>query len=216
MDLIISITLSVKGFIIRILSIHVIESTRVINSTIERGIEMTKYIALLRGINVSGQKIITMDTLKSMFESLQLHNVKTYIQSGNVIFESSKEQSNLLRESIESQIKTVYGFDVPVIVRTSHELEEIIHHNPFDVKYLVDEEKIYIAFLSNHPTAEAIERLESYKNEIDDFRVIQREVYILCRKGFGKTLFSNNFIEKKLGVSATTRNWDSVNKIATM
>jgi uncharacterized protein (DUF1697 family) len=174
---------------------------------------MTIYIALLRGINVSGQKVIKMDALKGIFESMQYQNVKTYIQSGNVIFQADEDQYNQLVKEIEDKLLRELGYEVTVIIRTLGELKEIINQNPYHVSELKQDEKIYISFLSEKPTDEAVEVLQSFQNDIDDFRVQGREVYLLCRKGYGKTLFSNQFIEKKLGVNATTRNWNSVNKI---
>jgi uncharacterized protein (DUF1697 family) len=180
---------------------------------------MATYIALLRGINVSGQKRIKMDTLRSIFESLQFQNVRTYIQSGNVIFEAPEEDSTVLRERIENELHDVLGYDVTVILRTVGELEEVIRRNPFDeTEHLdskrVENAKLYITFLLNEPSDEAIHTFQSYQNDVDDVRVLNREVYILCRQGYGRSLFSNTLVEKKLGVLATTRNWDTVNAIA--
>lgn len=171
---------------------------------------MTIYIALLRGINVSGQKLIKMDQLKSIFESLEFQNVKTYIQSGNVIFQSVEEDTNVLCNKIENKLRDILGYEVPVIIRTISELQEVIKQNPFSYN---DIEKLYFAFLSKEPTSEAKDKILSYKKGVDDFIVLNREVYIFCENGYGNTIFSNNFFEKKLGVSATTRNWKTVNKI---
>ncbi|MDF2960205.1 MAG: hypothetical protein K0S39_1940 [Paenibacillus sp.] len=177
---------------------------------------MTRYVALLRGINVSGQKIIKMDHLKRFFESLQFQNVKTYIQSGNVIFDTGKEETDTLRKMLESKLHEVFGFEVTVVIRTIDEMEEIIKRNPFNLNESQENEKIYVSFLSGEPGTEAIASLLTYKNEVDDFHVLKREVYILCRGNYGKSLFSNNFLEKKLKLSATTRNWQTVNKLAAM
>jgi uncharacterized protein (DUF1697 family) len=174
---------------------------------------MAIYIALLRGINVNGQKIIKMDDLKSIFESMEFHRVTTYIQSGNVIFEAGEEKTSLIRSNIESRLKEVLGYEVTVIVRTVHEMEEIIKLNPYDESKLLEDEKLYLSFLSEEPTVKAIEDIMLLKNEIDDFQILNREFYILCRKGYGKSLYSNNFVEKKLKVAATTRNWQTVSKI---
>ncbi|ULL18517.1 DUF1697 domain-containing protein [Paenibacillus sp. H1-7] len=175
---------------------------------------MTTYIALLRGINVSGQKLIKMDSLKAMFEAMSFRRVRTYIQSGNVIFESDDNAAERLVKAIEAEIARVYGFDVAVILRTEEELEGVIKRNPFASEQLVEGEKVYVSLLSQEPSPEAIGQLQAYSNDIDEYRIIGREVYILCRKSYGKSQFSNNFLEKKLRVSATTRNWESVNKIA--
>ncbi|WP_144940250.1 DUF1697 domain-containing protein [Paenibacillus sp. 32O-W] len=174
-------------------------------------------IALLRGINVSGQKIIKMDQLSAIFESLGFQNVQTYIQSGNVVFQTVEEEaSKELVHKIESRLKETLGYEVTVVLRTMEELEEVVERNPYDLPSLTPDEKVYVSFLSGEPAQEAKDRLLSYKNEIDDYRLRTREVYILCRKGYGKSLFSNNFLEKKLGLAATTRNWATVNKLVAM
>lgn len=177
---------------------------------------MTVYIALLRGINVSGQKIIKMEHLRAVFEEMQFTQVRTYIQSGNVVFEAEEQDTSLLEKKIEQKIEQVYSFQVPVMVRTSRELELVVEQNPIDITELSANEKIYVSFLSQEPNAEAVQVLESFESDIDDFHVHGREVYILIRAGYGESLFSNNFLEKKLKVSATTRNWATVNKLIAM
>ncbi|RCW48841.1 DUF1697 domain-containing protein [Paenibacillus prosopidis] len=177
---------------------------------------MTVYIALLRGINVSGQKIIKMEHLRAVFKEMQFKQVRTYIQSGNVVFETEEQDTSLLEKKIEQKIEQVYSFQVPVMVRTSRELELIVEQNPIDITELSANEKIYVSFLSQEPNIEAVQLLKTFESDIDDFHVHGREVYILIRAGYGESLFSNNFLEKKLTVSATTRNWATVNKLIAM
>src|SRR4051812_19370866 len=105
---------------------------------------MTIYIALLRGINVNGQKMIKMDQLKNIFESLPFQNVKTYIQTGNVIFEAADD--DLLSTRIESKLNDVLGYHVPVIVRTLDELEGIVRQTPFPLIEISENEKLYVSF----------------------------------------------------------------------
>jgi uncharacterized protein (DUF1697 family) len=177
---------------------------------------MTVYIALLRGINVSGQKIIKMEHLRAVFEEMRFKQVRTYIQSGNVVFEADEQDTSLLEKKIEQKIEQVYSFQVPVIVRTSRELELAVEQTPFDTAELTANEKIYVSFLSQEPSAEAVQVLKTFESDTDDFQIHGREVYILIRAGYGESLFSNNFLEKKLKVSATTRNWATVNKLISM
>lgn len=177
---------------------------------------METYIALLRGINVNGQKLIKMDRLKSIFESMQVRQVRTYIQSGNVLFEAEEESTDQLRRSIETKLKEELGYEVDVVVRTKSELERTIAQNPFGDMESPDDGKLYVSFLSEEPTAEALDVLASFQSDADEYRADGREVYIRCRGQYGKSLFSNNFLEKKLGVTATTRNWQTVNKLAGM
>ena len=110
---------------------------------------MHTYISILRGINVSGQKKIIMTDLLKLYEDLGFIDVKTYIQSGNVVFNSTKKVSNaLLVKQIESKINEIYGFQVPVIIRTADDLEKIIASNPFKAE---STENLYVTFLSNLP-----------------------------------------------------------------
>ncbi len=92
---------------------------------------MQTYISMLRGINVSGQKKIRMADLKSLYESLGLENVQTYVQSGNVVFDSPEKDTAKLTKSIEAQIEKVYGFSVPVLIRTADDFRRVIESHPF-------------------------------------------------------------------------------------
>lgn len=174
------------------------------------------YIALLRGINVNGQKIIKMDHLKSIFESLPVEQVRTYIQSGNVVFQSAEASTEKLRSDIESGLKQALGYEVDVVVRTKDELKLTIERNPFGDGASAEEGKVYVSFLAKEPSAEAAVVLASFQSDVDEYRLAGHDVHIRCRGQYGKSLFSNNFLEKKLGVTATTRNWQTVNKLASM
>ena len=173
----------------------------------------TKYAALLRGVNVSGQKIIRMEDLKKAFESLKFINVSTYIQSGNVIFETAAVKSDIIGREIETCLLKKFGHQIVVIVRTIPELEEVVRRNPYAKTRLKENEKLHVTFLLEQPTGPNVALLGGLKSPTDEIIPMRKEVYILCRKGYGKTLFSNTVIEKKLGVPATTRNWNTVNKL---
>jgi uncharacterized protein (DUF1697 family) len=174
---------------------------------------MTIYVALLRGINVSGQKSIKMEDLKKTFEALHYKSVTTYIQSGNVVFGSVATNTALLQTRIENKLLKTFGFKVLVIVKTLKEIEEAIKQNPFKKIKAQEGEKLHVTFLVGSPAKDAADNLAAVKNDVDEIRLLGSEVYILCRNGYGKTLFSNTFIEKKLMVSATTRNWATVEKL---
>ncbi|GAA3402908.1 DUF1697 domain-containing protein [Paenibacillus hodogayensis] len=175
----------------------------------------TTYIALLRGINVSGQKLIKMERLREIFETMGVGKVRTYIQSGNVVFEAG-QQSEPVRVMIESALKEALGYRVETVVRTHAELEDVIARNPFGQEDDAEEAKVYVSFLAEAPSAAAVDVLSGFRSEVDEYRVSGREVYIRCRGQYGKSLFSNNFLEKKLRVTATTRNWQTVGKLAAM
>ncbi|QMV40013.1 DUF1697 domain-containing protein [Cohnella cholangitidis] len=177
---------------------------------------MINYVALLRGINVSGQKLIKMDHLKSVFEQLGYHRVRTYIQSGNVLFDSSDNDSVKVARQIEAKIEEEYSFPVTVVLRTIRELEEVVRNNPYPLEEMQKTDSLYVSFLSERPAEEAIAQCMALKNEADELVITDTEAYILIHKSYGTSKFSNNFLEKKLKVAATTRNWATVNKLIGM
>lgn len=134
---------------------------------------MTIFVALLRGINVGGHKRIKMADLKTMLESLGLNRVQTYIQSGNAVFES-KEDEGSLSQRIEQEIQAVFGFDVPVILRTSQELATLIRNCPFDSL-----PGLSVAFLAAKPAQEAIDRLLACDIGNDEIHSEDRDIYVL-------------------------------------
>ncbi|PAJ72744.1 hypothetical protein CJF42_19520 [Pseudoalteromonas sp. NBT06-2] len=175
---------------------------------------MSRYISILRGINVSGQKKIVMKELKSLYESLGFENVVTYIQSGNVIFDSVIENVENIQRTIADAIKTKYDFEVPVDVRTSNQFKQVLACLPFDeVNLEADGTKMLVTFLTQQPQNDAFDSLMEYVNEPEKLVLGDKCIYLHCPNGYGKTKLSNVFIEKKLNVLATTRNLKSVNKL---
>ncbi|MFE4713729.1 DUF1697 domain-containing protein [Paenibacillus sp. NPDC056722] len=177
---------------------------------------MPTYIALLRGINVGGNKIIKMQDLKAMFQSLGYENVRTYIQSGNVVFESSETSYSAVGEAIEQQIGKVFGFEGPVIIRTQEELERVITDNPFDLSEPEDFKRLYVSFLAAEPSAEALEKLLPYEDGPDKIRFIGREMYTLYEISVSKSALFKVPVDKILGMPITERNWNTVNKLAAL
>ncbi|WP_440961313.1 DUF1697 domain-containing protein [Paenibacillus nitricinens] len=177
---------------------------------------MTIYIALLHGINVGGHKIIKMQDLKTMLQSLGFHNVRTYIQSGNVVFESDEESESLLSGVIERQIHEVFGFEVSVMIRTLAEMEEVITNNPFQLTDPEAFKRGYVSFLPAVPSAEALDKLRIYEEGPDKLRFAGREMYVLYEISVSQSpLFKVSF-DKILGMSVTARNWNTVNKLVAM
>ncbi len=178
---------------------------------------MQTFISILRGINVSGQKKILMTDLKSLYEGLKFSNVKTYIQSGNVSFKTKEKLSDVqLAGKIEKAIYKRYSFEVPVIIRNEDELKKIISSNPFMREKNNDAKRLYVTFLSEIPAKENIRSVESIDFLPDKFIFIGKEIYLRVANGYGETKISNNFLEKKLKVKATTRNWNTVNQLLEM
>jgi uncharacterized protein (DUF1697 family) len=171
---------------------------------------MKTYISILRGINVGGRKKIKMADLKELYESLNLEDVKTYIQSGNVVFQHIELSPLELANQIEKRIKEVYDFEVAVIIRTKEELLKIIENNPFKNE---DINKLYVTFLSESPIKKPIKEIDKIKEESEMFSICDKEIYLFIPNGYGRTKLSNDFFEKKLNLSATTRNWKTVNKL---
>ena len=174
---------------------------------------MTTYICMLRGINVSGQKPVKMDRLKALCESLGLTRVTTYIQSGNVVFASPASDAHELEGLIRESIERVFGYQVHVFIRTVEEFARISMVNPFLEEPGIDLSKLHVTFLSASPHPTGIDQLSAVDAGSDRLRSMGREIYLHCPDGYGKTRLSNPFLEKKLGVSATTRNWKTVLKL---
>ncbi|MFL0267373.1 DUF1697 domain-containing protein [Candidatus Clostridium radicumherbarum] len=174
-----------------------------------------KYIAFLRGINVSGKNSIKMAALKAMFQTLGFNNVETYIQSGNVIFEFDACDTVSLEVKIKEEIDKTFGFHVETIVRTMEELINIISNNPLLVEANIEIDKLHVTLLLNKPE-EAIESLNLKKEENEKYIIRGKEIYLYCPNGYGNTKLNNTILEKKLKVAATTRNWKTMNKLLEM
>ena len=154
-----------------------------------------------------------MADLKKLFQKLGFTNIQTYIQSGNVIFDTDlKDDNNTLANKIEQIISKTYGFEVPVILRTVEEIEQAISNNPF-LKKKAEVEGLFLTFLKNVPSAEKREGIKSFDFSPDQFEIIDKDVFGFCTGKYSKSKLTNNFFEKKLQVSATTRNWRTVKKL---
>ncbi|MDA1677979.1 DUF1697 domain-containing protein [Bacillus cereus group sp. TH152-1LC] len=171
---------------------------------------MTIYIALLRGINVGRHKVIKMADLTQMFESIGLKQVKTYIQSGNIMFESEKD-IDFLNKRIQSEIKNVFGFDVPVMLRTRDEFINTIKRCPYEVDSLLEGESIHVAFLANELSEKEKDQLLMQKNETEDCYIREKVVYLLFKNSIRNSKLMNQF--QKLHTPATIRNWRTVNTL---
>ena len=171
------------------------------------------YISLLRGINVSGQKMIKMSELASLYESIGFGNVRTYVQSGNVIFESTINDPVKIQNKIEKGLEANFGYQVKVIIRTPDEIKEIIKKNPFIKKPGVDIIRLYVSFLSNVPAPALLKDLTVNKKPSEEFKIIGKEVYLYMPEGFGTSKLQIGVFEKKLSTIATARNWKTVNML---
>jgi uncharacterized protein (DUF1697 family) len=176
---------------------------------------MNKYISLLRGINVSGQKLIKMTELKELYESLNFTNVTTYIQSGNVVFCSIEKNVKKIQKQIEQKIEDVYNFSVPTLILTENKLKKIISSIPFDLSKM-DLSKLAVTFLDSKPDKTLIKNLDKFKGDREEFIISEDVIYLYCPDGFGRTKLTNNLFENKLKVTATSRNWKTTIKLFEM
>ena len=154
-----------------------------------------------------------METLREMFAALRFENVKTYINSGNVIFETIEADDNVLAAKIERAIQAEFSLNIKVMVRTTSEIEGIIKNNPFDGQFTNDKD-LHVLFLDEELPEDKRQLLLSNNNENEQFAVRNREIFCLLRVGVLDSLLGKDYIGKKLKTPATARNWRTVNKIA--
>lgn len=165
-------------------------------------------IGLIRGINVGG-KTLPMANLRAICERIRLKDAQTYIQSGNIFFESGKSNSDIER-ALENGIEKDFGYTVTAMVREPELFEHLIDSNPFEGR---DPKFLSVTILGQSPKAELVATLDSVDHGEDEFRVEKDAIYIYCPGGYGNTRLTNNFIESKLQTRATTRNWRTFNKL---
>jgi len=174
---------------------------------------MKTYIALLRGINVSGQKKVPMAELREMLLKEGFNDVKTYIQSGNVIFKSSEINKTTIEAHIKKAILAHFGFNVPVLIKTKDEIDNILESCPFLEE---KKEKSYYTLLHAIPNRELIEKVEKETYPNETFNITHECIYFYSSVGYGKAKCNNNFFERKLEVSATTRNYKTMVKLLSL
>ncbi|KKO04861.1 hypothetical protein LCGC14_0081730 [marine sediment metagenome] len=174
---------------------------------------MTTYVAFLRGINVSGKHKVLMSELRKLCENLNLQQVMTYIQSGNIVFNSTVGSTVELEELLSKAILNDFGFNVPVIVKTVSGLQEILNHNPFITDVEILSKQIYFVLFKNNPNIDALENFKSESFDNEEFVIVDTCIYLKCKSGYGKAKLNNNLIERKLKVLATTRNYRTMIKL---
>jgi uncharacterized protein (DUF1697 family) len=174
------------------------------------------FIALLRGINVGGHKIIKMEQLKKACEELGFEDVASYVQSGNVVFKAPAKISDGLAKKIEEMLLCRFKMSVPVIVRTAEEVGRVLRNKPFLKESGIDVTRLHVTFLSHAPQKAAMKGLDMIEAGPDRFHCCGQEIYLYCPNGFAGTKLSINAFEKVLFVGATTRNWNTVNKLHEM
>jgi uncharacterized protein (DUF1697 family) len=167
---------------------------------------MATHVALLRGINVGGHNKLPMAELRALCEGLGWSDVRTYIQSGNVVFEAKRPDP----EALARAIRESYGFEVPVILRTGPELVAARDAQPWG---RAGTEHATVVFLSARPAARAIAKLDPQRSPPDRFEVLGKEVHLLCPNGVARSKLTIDWFEAALGVRATARNWRTLGKL---
>jgi|SRR6266404_853577 len=172
-----------------------------------------RYVALLRGINVGGNNMIKMETLRAAFSSLGFEKVKSYINSGNLLFDTAKSNDKELAKRVHDAIEREFGFDISVMVRSMDEIDEIVKNNPYEGQFENDK-YLHVFFLDRELTAEENKLLMQKSNENELITVDGRTIYCMLRISIIDSALGKGFIDKKLKVPATARNWRTVKKIA--
>lgn len=172
----------------------------------------TRLIAVLRGINVGGHRKIKMAELRDRLTARGLRNIQTYIQSGNLVFDSATQPSDLELQ-LHDWILEDFGHQVPTLVRTAKYLQKVVSNNPFAE---LDLSKLCVTLLSSKPRKKDLTAIESLDFGDDQFVVQGDVVYLHCPNGYARTKLTNGFFETRLNVSATSRNWKTVNRLIQM
>jgi uncharacterized protein (DUF1697 family) len=175
---------------------------------------MPTYVALLRGVNVGGN-LLKMERLREICSEMGHRNVRTYVQSGNVVFEAAGSVSQCAT-ALEKALSGETRLPVTVLLRTRDEIASILAHNPFLKNKGVDLTKLHVTFLRSAATKDGLKKLTALKAGDDEFRAAGTEIYLHCPNGYGRTKLSNNAIEKALALRATTRNWNTMNRLYEM
>ncbi|MEC4114732.1 DUF1697 domain-containing protein [Myroides pelagicus] len=172
---------------------------------------MKTYITLLRGINVSGKNIIKIEALKSLCTTLGLQNIKTYIQSGNIVYQTTTQDPHALSLKIHQTIRDNFGLNISILTMSSEQFEDIVNQNPYNT---TDElSKLYISFINSPPQLNHLDSLNEKKADTELIHITTSAVYLVAAIGYGKTKITNTLIENKLKVTATTRNYKTCLKL---
>jgi uncharacterized protein (DUF1697 family) len=173
------------------------------------------YVALLRGINVGGKNKLPAKDLVAMFDEAGGRDVRTYIQSGNVIFRATEACASRLPSEIAKAILARFGFRVPVVMRTAGELRAVAEGNPF-VRSGADPEALHVVFLADRPHPGKVAALDPRRSPPDEFEVRGREIFLRCPSGVARTKLTNEYFDTKLATTSTMRNWRTVLKLVEM
>jgi uncharacterized protein (DUF1697 family) len=172
----------------------------------------TRHIALLRGINVGGKNKLPMKDLAALFEEAGCRDVRTFIQSGNVIFDVAPRVSAKVSQAVAAGIAKRFGFSAPVVLRTAEELQKVLRDNPF-LRDNVDEDHLHVLFLADEPAPRSLGDLDPKRSPGDAFIARGREIYLRLPNGVARTKLTNAYFDSKLSTVTTGRNWRTLTKL---
>ncbi len=173
------------------------------------------HVALLRGVNVGGKNKLPMKELAALFEDEGCGRVRTYIQSGNVVFEASPNLAAMLPDEIADRIAERFGVRSPVLLRTADELRRVVANSPFppaDMRPTA----LHVLFLADVPSPERVAALDPDRSPPDRFEVRGREIYLHAPNGLGRSKLTNDYFDRALGTVSTGRNWRTVTTLLAM
>jgi uncharacterized protein (DUF1697 family) len=176
----------------------------------------TALISLLRGVNVGGHHTIRMESVRRVYEGLGFESVRTYVQSGNVVFAAREADVARMQKRIEDALEENFGFRPAVILRTDEELTAVIERNPFNGRERVEPNKLGVLFLAADPGETARSDALGLSKGPEELHAIGRELYIYFPNGMGRPKLSVATLERALRVPGTTRNWNTVTQLAKM
>jgi len=174
---------------------------------------MPRFVAFLRAINVGGH-VVKMDQLRQLFEALGFAKVETFIASGNVIFEAKSKDTNALQRRIEKHLHQALGYEVVTFLRTLEELDKVANHRPFvESEMKRPGNTLYVGFIADTPAKAVAQKVEGLVTDVDYLKVTGRELYWLLRTSFSDSKLSGAILERALGMKATIRNINTVQRI---
>lgn len=176
---------------------------------------MNKYVLFLKGVNIGGHNNVKMDTLRKMLNAQGFEYVRTYINSGNIILQS-KEDKEKIKEQITGIIGSGFGIKVEMIVKSEQELQDLVKNNPFDIKKEADHAKRAVVMLSKKVDPDQTRVFKEEGKVDENFYLVDDQLFIYYHNGFGKSKFTTGYIERKLHVTATGRNWNTILKLTEM
>lgn len=173
----------------------------------------SRWVALLRGVNVGGNNKLPMADLSAMFEAAGCSAVRTYIQSGNVVFEAPPKVADAVPARVEKAIVGRFGFRTPVVLRAGGDLRVVVQSNPFLARGEA-QDRLYVAFLSDEPDPSRVAALDPNRSPPDELAVVGREVYLHLPNGGARSKITNGYLDTTLKATSTVRNWRTVEKLA--